>query len=66
MDIWSSSLIKANGEYEIFVGALNQNYNNALIEFYMDGKKSTATATYLLEVVNGFIIFRKDLDLAFP
>ena len=66
VDIWSSVLIKANGEYEIFVGALNQNYKNAPIEFYLDGKKSATTATYLLEIVDGFIVFRKDLDLGFP
>lgn len=66
VDIWSSALIKANGEYEIFVGALNQSYSKAPIEFYMDGKKSTATATYLLGVVDGFIVFRKELDLGFP
>ena len=66
VDIWSSVLIKANGEYEIFVGALNQSYNKAPIEFYMDGVKSAATATYLLEIVDGFIVFRKDLDLGFP
>ena len=66
VDIWSSVLVKANGEYEIFVGALNQNYNNAPIEFYMDGKKSTTTATYVLEIVDGFMLFRKDLDIGFP
>ncbi len=66
VDIWSSTLIKANGEYEIFVGALNHSYNNAPIEFHLDGKKSTNAATYVLEIVDGFIVFRKELGIGFP
>ena len=66
VDIWKSALVKENGEYEITVGALNQSYDKALIEFYLDGVKSSTRATYVLEVVDGFIVFQKELDIGFP